>query len=154
MLTNNKSGFTILVIAIILVLSIIIVYRAVFDNESKSRIISQFENNSDKFVLIQKYAEETKGNLFVVYDSGKLEIKNSEGRNGVFDEKAEEEIIFVTKKLGFVSIYETDKYIVFQRSIGKYPKGIIYLKEESMPAFVLESQKINDKWFYYMTKNV
>ncbi len=154
MLINKKSSFIILAIAIILVLSIVIVYRVVFDNVNESGIISQFENNANKFMSIQKYAEETKGYLYVDNNSGELEMTNTGGENEVFDEKIKDEILFVIKKLGFVGIYESDEYIKFSRTIGNYPQGIIYLKKEGVPIFVLKNQKIRDKWYYYMTKNV
>jgi hypothetical protein len=154
MLVNKKSILTIFIITIISILFIIIINEVVYDNKDVSRIIRSFENYSDKFLLIQKYAEETEGNLYADYSFGKFEIKNTGGSNEIIDEKVKQAAMFITKRLGFVSIYESKICIEFQKSYGSYPEGIIYLKDDDMPVFVLESVKLDVKWYYYMTKNV
>lgn len=154
MLVNKRSILKILFIAMIAALFIIFVYKVVFDNESKSRIINLFENNSDKFILIQKYAEETEGDLFVEFSFMKVEIGNIGGSDEILDEKVKEAVLFVTKNLGFKSVYETDSYIIFRKSRDANPGGIIYLENSSIPAFAMENEKISGKWHYYMTRNI
>jgi hypothetical protein len=154
MFTNKKSIVIVLIITIAAILFIILIYEVGLDKGSKNRIISLFENNSEKFILIQNYLEDNEGELFVDYDHGKLEINNLGGSNEILDEKVKKELLFIFKKLRFVSIGESGNYIRFEKEIGTYPKGVIYLKDDNTSNFIFEIQKIRDNWYYYMTKNV
>jgi hypothetical protein len=123
----------------------------------KSELIDLFKNNDEKFITIAEYIE-SKGYEYFYCDkcleTGVLEISNAGRSIEINDEQVMESLLFIIEELGFIGIYGgINHYIRFLKESDNIAKGILYLKDDTMPRFVLENEKITDNWYYYMTVN-
>lgn len=119
---------------------------------TKTEIIKSFVDHADKFEAIQKYAEETDGYLYVD-DGGEMgNTVEGECSQAITNKDVKKDIQYLIDELRVAAILEY-KAIKFQYTSG-IEQGILYLKDERIPAGVFESEQIIEHWYYYMTHNV
>lgn len=133
----------------IVVISFIIIKILVIPKEpSKSEAIEMFKKNLNRFTLIQEYAENTEGNLYIDNNGiFKIRVENTAG-NKIEDETVIKEILHVIRKMHFVAIFENDNNILFLTKNGPVKHGLIYLKHGNMPRYKLD-EKIMENWYYF-----
>lgn len=82
-------------------------------------------------------------------------MKNAGRSIEVMDENVKNALEFVIDELKFIGIYGggNEYYTIFLKESDNIAKGILYLKDDTIPRFVLENEKLTHNWYYYMTVN-
>lgn len=154
-------------IVLIVAIVIIIVMYFVFDYcmfaikqkniLSGNDIVKIFEKHQSKFIIVKEFVEKEEGSFNAIKSnrSADIIIKNDRIEYAIKEINASENLLFIMENLNFSSVYEYDTYIEFRKEEGNYPRGVIFLKSNTMmPQFVLNSKEIGDGWYYFSTNNV
>lgn len=155
MKTMTRLILIFLIIIVALIITWIVVCEPTSKTMRKDELINLFEENVSTFDALKEYILTGEGYFYctISVNTDDLRIENIEGKLSIGDEKIMRDILFVIESLNFSGIFEDETHIEFMKESGSTVKGIIYLKSDDMPDFVLRSQMIQNKWYYYETEN-
>lgn len=132
-------------------------------NITRSEIEQTFLKNIDDFDAVAKYLIKQQGNIQCYNVDGKIEMISydkdyKETKITVSDEKINEKLDRIFRKLDYKSIQRTDHEVVFLLhevvEVNGYDEGIAYIESDEIIEGNLVNQsysKIIDNWYYCFT---
>jgi len=139
-----KKVALLLILFICITLSLILVSTKINNGYiEKDKITDSFKRNKERFVVVQKYADSIKGNLYI-------DIRDPDFNKNHYIK----EIVYIIDKLNYIGIYEDENSntLKFVFESGENEQGIMYIKSNINPNInpsIGSCERIIDNWFYY-----